>query len=88
MAEESFGAVAIRHPHYHVTANVRASYDADPSKHGGNYLHTATLVIDTGAASVQVYATADQLRQMAEMFQAAADAVDAGVAAAALPEAA
>lgn len=88
MAIESFGEVLIKHPDYAVSAQLRASYNADPKSHGGSYLHTATVVVETGACDIHVYATADQLRNAAAMLLRAADAVDAGVRAASSLEAA
>lgn len=76
------GEVLIKHPTYDVSAGLRVSYDADPAKHGGNYLRTATVNVETGACGIQVYATAETLRAMAAVLQRAADAVDAGVHAA------
>mgnify|MGYP001809830437 CR=1 FL=1 len=89
----TFGTVHIEHPTLeHVKASLRASYNADPASHGGTYLTTATLTVETGAARIQVYATAETLRAMAALLTKAADAVDEGVFAAAaagkIPEAA
>ena len=80
----TFGTVRIEHPTLeHVKASLRASYDADPTSHGGAFLATATLTVETGACSIQVYATAETLRAMAALLRKAADVVDEGVFAAA-----
>jgi len=79
----TLGSVYIKHPRFSVSAGLRVSYNADPAAHDGSYIDTATLSVDTGACVIQAYATADTLRQMAALLMKAADAVDAGVAAAA-----
>lgn len=79
----TLGEVSIKHPRYDVSAGLRASYDPNPAKHSGNYVSTATLTVETGACSIQVYATAETLRAMAALLNKAADAVDEGVFAAA-----
>ena len=84
MALQQFQTVTVQHPKFDwVVAKVRVSYDDDTRSHAGDYLETATLCIETGACSVQVYATAVQLRQLAESMLNAADAVEQGVMAAA-----
>lgn len=82
MASKNIGAVYVKHPHYAVSAGVTVSYDPDPEAFEGAYLSTATVVMTTGAASVQVYAPAATLRELAAVLLRAADAVDAGVNAA------
>ncbi len=88
MATQDFGSVLIQHPSYDVAAKVRANYDGNPKKHSGAFVSTATLVLDTGACAVQVYATEQALRELADMLTRAADAVAAGVLAAEQLEAA
>lgn len=70
-------SVVVRHPEFNVLASISGSHDDDINKHDGAYVHTATLVISTGACTVQCYATEQQLRQMAAMFSNLADAVSA-----------
>jgi hypothetical protein len=82
MASKNIGAVYVKHPHYAVSVGVTVSYDPDPEAYGGDYLSTATVVMTTGAASVQFYAPAATLRELAAVLLRAADAVDAGVNAA------
>ncbi len=82
-AMRTFGSVYIKHPRFSVSAGLWVSYNADPAAHDGSYLDTATLSVETGACVIQTYATADTLRQMAALLMRTADAVDAGVAAAA-----
>lgn len=79
---QSFGSLHIKHPSYGVDATLDVSYNGDTAANYGAYVSTATLVLNTGACAVQIYATAPTLRQMADMLLRAADAVDAGVAAA------
>jgi hypothetical protein len=76
------GTVGIKHPIYDVYGCLRVSYDSDAKKHDGGFLSTATLAVETGACTVQVYATADTLRNLAALLTEAAEQVDAGVAAA------
>lgn len=82
MASKNIGAVYVKHPHYAVSVGVTVSYDPDPEADEGAYLSTATVVMTTGAANVQFYAPADELRELAAVLLRAADAVDAGVNAA------
>lgn len=80
----TLGTVTIQHPEMaSVSGKLCVSYDADPKAYGGLYLKTATVTLDTGAATVQLYAEAITLREIAAVMLAAAQAVDAGVAAAA-----
>lgn len=79
----TLGEVFIKHPSYDVSAGLRVSYEPDPAEHGGNYVSTATLNVETGACIVQFYATAETLRAMAALLNKAAETVDEGVFAAA-----
>jgi hypothetical protein len=78
----TLGSVYIKHPKFDVEASLRVSYDSNPAKHNGDFVQTATLSIETGACAIQVYATADTMRELAALLTEAADKVDAGVAAA------
>lgn len=70
-------SVLVKHPTYDVSAKIRASHDGDRSRHDGAYAETATVVIETGACGIQVYATAEQCRELAAMFATMADSIEA-----------
>jgi hypothetical protein len=69
--------VLIKHPKFDVRAEVRASHDDDRTKHNGDFVDVATVCIETGAAVVQVYATAQQLRELAAVFTTMAERIEA-----------
>lgn len=70
-------SVLVKHPTYDVSATIRASHDGDRGRHGGDFAETATVGIETGACTIQVYATAQQCRELAAMFATMADSIEA-----------
>lgn len=78
MAHTVFGDVSVEHPRFENTATLfSVSHNDDPRHCSGDFLNTGTIVISTGAASIQTYATVETLRSLSALFAAAAAGIDA-----------
>lgn len=70
------GTVQIKHPRMNVQAELRISAGRYEPRHISDFGDTATLSLYTGASSVQLYATAATLRELAAKLEAAASTLE------------